>query len=78
MYTTAQAIKILLNKPFGLSLIMKNNPNIHIFKCVEGEIYKGEYGDGATIKFNPENYKDEIWIIDFKGSRLENLKIHLE
>lgn len=69
MYTTKQAIKILLNKPLGLTFIMESNPNIHIFKCIDGTICKGEYGSGHIITIDHNSFPNEIWLIDFKGSK---------
>ena len=46
MYTTKQAIKILLDKSAGLTFVMSSNRNIHIFKDINGFICRGEYGNG--------------------------------
>ena len=69
MYTTKQAIKILLNKPLGLTFIMESNPNIHIFKCIDGTICKGEYGSGHIITIDHNSFPNETWLIEFKGSK---------
>lgn len=69
MYTTRQAIKMILDKPIGLTFVMSSNRNIHIFKDINGFICKGEYGDGSIVRLNDESYPFELWEIDFFGSK---------
>lgn len=71
MYTTKEAIELLMKKPLGLTLMLKHNNNIHIFKTVDDEIYIGEYGNGQVYDFNRYKYKYLFnkWVIDFRGSK---------
>lgn len=69
MYTTKQAIKILLDKSAGLTFVMSSNRNIHIFKDINGFICRGEYGNGSIDKLSYESYPFELWEIDFYGSK---------
>lgn len=71
MYTTKQAIDMLLKCRVGLTFVMIDNPNIHIFKSFSGEICKGEYGNGAIIMINSCSFPNELWRIDFKGSKFK-------
>lgn len=61
MYTTKQAIEILLKNKAGLTFKMVSNENIHIFRDVYGTICKGEHGDGLIVKLDDELYKLEFW-----------------
>lgn len=72
MYTTKQAIEMLLKCRMGLTFVMIDNPNIHIFKSIDGEICKGEYGNGIIITINNCSFPNELWRIDFEGSNLRN------
>ena len=60
--TTAQAMKYLIEKELGITLILSSNVNVHIFKDVKGIISKGEYGNGDIVEFDYWNYKDSNWI----------------
>ena len=64
MYTTEQAIKILIKSNVGLTFKMVGNENIHIFKTVDNKICKGEYGDGRIIDLEEGMYNSELWSIE--------------
>lgn len=70
MFNTGQAMEKLINGRLGISFIMVQDKNIHIFKCVDGRILIGEYGNGAIEDFTywSDKYKDAAWIVDFEGS----------
>ena len=71
MYTTKQAISILLKSRMSLTFKMVNNNNIHIFKNVNEKICRGEYGDGWIVELENGIYDNELWDIDFRGTCLK-------
>lgn len=68
MYTTSQAIDLLLKSKMGLTLKMLSNENIHIFKDIDGRICRGEYGDGLIVELEYGLYASELWKVDSEGS----------
>lgn len=70
-FSTDKVIELLKKKELGLTFILKEDPNVHIFRTVDNEICLGKYGDGAIFNFNKckDVYKNSLWIIDFKGSK---------
>lgn len=73
MFSLNEAIEMLINKPMGLSFVWSGNENVHIFKDIDGEICKGEYGDGKIFLLKDPRvngrYTAGKWKIDFKGSK---------
>lgn len=72
-YSTDKVLELLNKKRPGLTFILKEDPNVHIFRTISNEICLGEYGSGAIVDFRKYKYilKNSLWIINFKGSKLE-------
>lgn len=68
MYTTGEAIEMLVKSELGLTFKMVGNENIHIFKCIDNTICEGEYGSGLIVELQEGIYPFELWEIDFEGS----------
>ena len=70
IYTTEEAVKCLLKRK-NKNLEFKNmeDHNLEIFLCADGSVCKGEIGDGAVYKFNPEEYKNELWMMSLNPYR---------
>ena len=68
MYTTNEAIELLIKNELGLTFKMVGNENIHIFKCIDNKICKGEYGDGLIVDLKDGMYTFELWEIDYEES----------
>lgn len=74
MFTTKEAFELILKSKIGLTLVMSSDPNIHIFKNVDGGVSRGIYGDGSIINIHPDSYPYEKWTIDFNGSKFRTKK----
>ena len=72
MYTTRQAIDMLVKNEIGLIFKMAADKNTHIFKTVDGKICRGVYRNDSVVDLEDGLYATELWEVDYENSKAKD------